>query len=499
MRISKATLLFIVLATTQASSLSAFQPPSLVATSRKTTTVTTAVTRPLQAIAVDDLATTSTTPAPMDVIKSTATPQLQDPKNKNYGAMPNLDGIAFSGLKGQALSWTADSMPKASELRAVIPKDCFEPDTATSLGYLTISLTSTGLCCAIGCQLYDILPVTTNNPLTWPLWMAYAAVTGTVAMGNWVLAHECGHGSFSKNKMLQDAVGYTLHSLMLVPYFSWQRSHAVHHQYTNHMELGETHVPEIKDETPAFQARSAVIEQLGPENGTAAWGALQSFLHLIIGWPAYLMIGATGGADRGMTNHFYPSPLTTPKQPKKELFPGNWKEKVYQSDIGIAAVVGGLAAWTALAGPAQVMALYGGPLLVINAWLVLYTWLQHTDTDVPHFSNDEHTFVRGALHTIDRPYDKLDPWGVIDFLHHKIGTTHVAHHFDSTIPHYKAQAATDAIKEHFPEYYLHDPTPIPQALWRVAKGCTAVEKRGNMWIWNNKGIEDQVEVKQDDR
>ena len=39
----------------------------------------------------------------------------------------------------------------------------------------------------------------------------------------------------------------------------------------------------------------------------------------------------------------------------------------------------------------------------------------------------------------------MDPWGVIDFLHHKIGSTHVAHHFDSTIPHYKAQAATDAI------------------------------------------------------
>lgn len=54
------------------------------------------------------------------------------------------------------------------------------------------------------------------------------------------------------------------------------------------------------------------------------------------------------------------------------------------------------------------MALYGGPYLVINAWLVLYTWLQHTDVDVPHFEDDEHNFVRGALHTIDRPYDKVN-------------------------------------------------------------------------------------------
>ena len=116
--------------------------------------------------------------------------------------------------------------------------------------------------------------------------------------------------------------------------------------------------------------------------------------------------------------------------------------------------------------------------------------LQHTDVDVPHFSQDNHNFVKGALHTIDRPYDQLDPWGVIDFLHHKIGTTHVAHHFDSTIPHYKAQKATDAIKEKFPKMYLYDPTPIPQAVWRISKGCTAVEKRGDKWVWNNEGMEE---------
>lgn len=330
-------------------------------------------------------------------------PTLQPPKpdeEEMDGTMMDLSGVVLSvsravyrtqtfkvdlshvvtslsshqGLKGQALSWRNEDFPKAGDIRAVIPKECFEPETTRSLGYLSVSVVGTALCTAIGTSMLSVLPP--ENPLTWPLWAAYSAVTGTVAMGLWVLAHECGHNAFSKNKALQDGIGYAIHSLMLVPYFSWQRSHAVHHQYTNHMELGETHVPERMsvDGEGSLGGREFFIKTFGKENGVKAWGGLQGFLHLVVGWPAYLMIGATGGSARGMTNHFYPEPLTTPDQPKKELFPGNWKEKVYQSDIGIAAVLAGVGVWAACNGIPQVIALYGGPLLIVNAWLVLYTW-----------------------------------------------------------------------------------------------------------------------------
>jgi len=242
----------------------------------------------------------------------------------------------------------------------------------------------------------------------------------------------------------------------------------------------------------SFAQRKWFLKTFGDNVGLKLWGGLQAFLHLAVGWPAYLLIGATGGPARGMTNHFYPNPLTKPDKPQNELFIGQWKEKVWKSDIGIGATVSALVTWALFRGVPEVMALYGGPLLVINAWLVLYTWLQHTDVDVPHFSQGDHTYVKGALHTIDRPYDKLDPFGAIDFLHHKIGTTHVAHHFDSSIPHYKAQVATDAVKASYPDLYMYDPTPVPKAFWRVCKGCVAVVKRGEKWIWNNEGIEDRI-------
>jgi fatty acid desaturase len=277
-------------------------------------------------------------------------------------------------LQGKALNHQAEDFPQARELRAVIPADCFESDTATSLGYLSVSVFATALCTFIGTQLLAVAPP--ESFLSLPLWTAYSVVTGTVAMGLWVLAHECGHGAFSKNKTIQDTVGYVLHSFFLVPYYSWQRSHAVHHQYTNHMELGETHVPEPTTDSKwgAMQVRGKLVAKFGKMTGIRIWGSLQAFLHLIVGWPAYLLIGATGGPARGMTNHYWPEPLTTPDQPKKQLFPGNWKSKVFKSDIGVGAFVAAAITWAACNGIPQMMALYGGPLIVVNAWLVVYTW-----------------------------------------------------------------------------------------------------------------------------
>jgi fatty acid desaturase len=50
-------------------------------------------------------------------------------------------------------------------------------------------------------------------------------IQGTIWTGLWVLAHECGHGAFSKYKIINDIFGYITHSSLLVPYFSWQFSH----------------------------------------------------------------------------------------------------------------------------------------------------------------------------------------------------------------------------------------------------------------------------------
>jgi len=267
--------------------------------------------------------------SPNTVGKNLSTPS-QKKDDENFGSMIDLKGIAFSGLKGKALSLQSEDFPLSGEVRDIIPKDCFESDTTTSLSYLAVSIVGTAICTALGISALNVF--SPDNILTLPFWTAYSSITGTVAMGLWVLAHECGHGSFSKDIKVRDTVGYIIHTIMLVPYYSWQRSHAVHHRYTNHMDLGETHVPEpVLDEAEgSFALRASILNLLGKENGIKAWGALQAFLHLGIGWPAYLWIGATGSPKRGMTNHYWPDPITTPDMPKKRIISGKMERKGFE-------------------------------------------------------------------------------------------------------------------------------------------------------------------------
>ena len=147
-----------------------------------------------------------------------------------------MSNVKFSGLNGQALELENRDIPSIKEFKDVIPKHYFKCNTIISLSYLLQTALIQLLLIVIG--LY--IPFTLTMI---PIWIFYSLLSGTTAMGFWVIAHECGHGAFSQNKTLESITGYLLHSLLLVPYFSWQRSHAVHHRFTNNITNGETHVP----------------------------------------------------------------------------------------------------------------------------------------------------------------------------------------------------------------------------------------------------------------
>jgi len=78
-----------------------------------------------------------------------------------------------------------------------------------------------------------------------------------------------------------------------------------------------------------------------------------------------------------------------------------------------------------------------------------------------------------------------DRTGGSDTLHHHIGSTHAAHHLFARIPHYHAREATEALGQTFPHLYRFDPTPVPRALWQVAKGCVVVTETPDGWRYTD--------------
>jgi len=353
---------------------------------------------------------------------------------------------------------SSERYPSKAELLSCLPAELNRFDPLKAWGSLGLSVGLSLLAYGVGTQI----------PLQWaalPLWLLYGVVTGTVAMGCWVIAHECGHNAFHPNRRLEACVGFVLHSLLLVPYHCWARSHAVHHAHCNHLEEGETHVP-----PRASSPTGKITEELRQKLGRRLFGWVSLFNHLVLGWPLYLFLGATGGEDYGRpTSHF--RILTGGPDRKRLLFPASFRGLMLRSNLGLLAVLVALG-WAALQfSLLRVLCVYGLPYLMVNVWLVVYTWLQHTDLNIPHFSNEEWSWAKGALQTVDRPYGPL-----LNLLHHGIGSTHVCHHIKSTIPHYNAWRGTALLRQRYPELVRYDPTPIHKALWRVASRCGAVRQ-----------------------
>jgi omega-6 fatty acid desaturase / acyl-lipid omega-6 desaturase (Delta-12 desaturase) len=135
--------------------------------------------------------------------------------------------------------------------------------------------------------------------LTFILWPLYWFAQGAVMTGVWVLAHECGHQSFSDSEFANNLVGSICHSLLLVPYHSWRISHGHHHNNTGSCENDEVFVPYTRTDLANEMLRETPLAQL--------YGIV---LMLTVGWmPGYLFFNFTGPSKyRGKNaNHFSPS------------------------------------------------------------------------------------------------------------------------------------------------------------------------------------------------
>ncbi|XP_073269899.1 delta(12)-acyl-lipid-desaturase-like [Primulina huaijiensis] len=342
------------------------------------------------------------------------------------------------------------------DLKKAIPPHCFQRSLVHSFSYVVFDLLFVCLFYYIATSYFHLLP----SSLRYVAWPVYWIVQGCVSTGVWVIAHECGHHAFSDYQWVDDTVGLVLHSALMVPYFSWKYSHRRHHSNTGSMERDEVFVPKPKSKLGWYS------KYLNNPPGRVA----TLFFTLTLGWPLYLAFNVSGRPYSSFACHYNPyGPIYNDRE----------RLQIFLSDAGVLAAAYVLYHVALAKGLTWLICVYGVPLLIVNGFLVLITYLQHTHPALPHYDSSEWDWLRGALATVDRDY------GVLNKIFHNITDTHVAHHLFSTMPHYHAMEATKAIKPILKQYYQFDGTSFYKAMWREARECVYVEPDENSKV---KGV-----------
>lgn len=301
-----------------------------------------------------------------------------------------------------------EKIPSLAEIKRHIPSHCFKPNLALSIYYVVRDL---GLIAALYYGAYR----TYGTPYHSLYLPAFWFFTGFFMWAVFVLGHDCGHGSFSRYKSVNSFFGHLLHSLILVPFHSWRISHRKHHKNTGNYEKDEIFYPMPESE---YSGVSSVARFIYKE---------LNFLG-VLGYPVYLVQGYGNAMKNG--SHF---------SPKSELFTKEERPMIALSITCWSVMASFLLACGLNFGFRNLMTYYGIPFFIYCTWLLVVTFLHHTEPGTKWYNTKSWNYVRGNLESIDRVY------GVLEHFHHDIGT-HVVHHLFPAIPHYHLREANRAVK-----------------------------------------------------
>ncbi|KAH9811794.1 fatty acid desaturase-domain-containing protein [Melampsora americana] len=361
------------------------------------------------------------------------------------------------------------------EILSAIPSHCFDRSLFRSLSYVLRDLCLTSVLVyaatfidpAFNSKDGVVLKGQLGAMANFGAWSLYGYLLGLVFTGIWVLAHECGHQSFSSSKTINYWVGWVLHSALLVPFHSWRITHAQHHASTSHLNRDQAFVPYTRSQLnlpplPKDASQRELEGTLAPSlyeraddllEDAPLWVLSKLFVHQSVGFAAYLLRNASGQKHYPpYTNHFNPWAI---------MYDDRHRMHIVYSDIGIAITIGSLVVFGMNTDFLSVFKYYIVPYLWVHHWIVLITFLQHTDPSFTSLSN-----IHG-------------------FFTHGLAETHVAHHLCSKIPHYHAWEATDALKAKLGPHYQSTDENYWVSLWKAFRHCRFVEDEGDVVFYKN--------------
>jgi acyl-lipid omega-6 desaturase (Delta-12 desaturase) len=240
--------------------------------------------------------------------------------------------------------------------------------------------------------------------------LALATVNGAFLVRIFIIQHDCGHGSFLKNRHAQDWLGRALGVLTLTPYDVWRRTHSIHHSH--HGDLDHRGIGDVTTLTlDEYRARSPL--------GRLAYRLYRHPVVMFVLGPAYLFI-LQNRLPMGLMNQ-------------------GWR--YWTSAMGTNAMIGialGLIIWFGGLWPVLLIFL---PTSVIAATIGVWLFYVQHQFEETHWARGEDWQLHDAALEGSSHYVLPQP---LRWLSGNIGIHHV-HHLYSRIPFYRLP---EVIREH---------------------------------------------------
>ncbi|WP_375201626.1 fatty acid desaturase [Hyphococcus sp.] len=245
----------------------------------------------------------------------------------------------------------------------------------------------------------------------WPIALLLSPVAGLLLVKLFTIQHDCGHGSYFKNKRASHALGFLISILTFTPYGFWRDAHNRHHASSGDLDrrgvggVDTLTVEEYRALSPAKRIIYRVYRH--------------PVVMIVIGAPLYFFL-------------LQRLPLAGP-MPFAEVYHGMKLRQIWRSvatlNLALVAFYGGLSLWLGLGTVALVFL----PVVTVAAWTG--TWLffvQHQYEDTYWAAKPEWNYAEAAIFGSSH-YKLPTP---LRWFSGNIGLHHI-HHLASRIPNYR--------------------------------------------------------------
>jgi omega-6 fatty acid desaturase (delta-12 desaturase) len=230
----------------------------------------------------------------------------------------------------------------------------------------------------------------------------FVVIGGLLITRTFIIMHDCGHGSFFKNKKTRDFVGVITGIICSTPYFQWTREHAFHHQHSG--DLG-------------YRGRGDVWTMTFAEYEKAS--SLEKFQYYLYRHPI-----VTFGIGPVFLFQFRHRITVKTDRPLE-------RRNVHFTNFALALILGGLGFTL---GFKNVFMVYLPMTMIAQLVGCLLFYVQHQYEEVYWSKGDKWSYNTAALEGCS--YLKLPK--VIQWFTGNIGFHHI-HHLNHKIPNYKLE------------------------------------------------------------